>query len=37
MPDHEVMKQILGKTIKGVIVKENPQPFSQPGSLASEI
>jgi hypothetical protein len=30
MPDYEVMKHILGKTIKGVIVKKNPQPFSQP-------
>ena len=30
MPDYNAMKEILGKTIQGVIVKENPQPFSQP-------
>ena len=30
MPDYNAIKEILGKTIKGVIVKENPKPFSQP-------
>lgn len=30
MPDYEVLKEILGKTIKGVMVKENTRSFSQP-------
>ncbi len=30
MPDYDVMNEILGKTIKGVLVKQNSKPFSQP-------
>jgi len=30
MPHYDVMKQILGKTIKGIIVKKNSEPFGQP-------